>query len=218
MKIRLFSGLTVFVLFFLLTGSAVAGDNGKKKTNPSEIGETYIGAAVAEAMKDAMKTEIALISGGSLGYKNLPEKINDKTIPRIVPFGTDLVVAVKLKGADLKSVLEKSMSLLPRRSTSFLQAAGISLVCDLNKEPGARITSVKINGKPLAAKTEYSLATTDFLSSGGGGLTSFRKGKVIENIKGMPLDEVILKHIKYNKKKIDDLPGNIIIIPVKKEE
>jgi len=213
MKHKLSEYMLILALLSVSAAPAIAADKEEKNTNPSEIMETYLGDVVADAMLAAMGADVALINGGSLGYENLPDKVNEETLPLLVPFGSDPVVTVKLKGADLRAALEKSYALLPKRSSSFLQVSGLDVVCDQNLEPGGRIASLKISGKPLDPKKEYIIATTEFLGGGGGGLTPFRNGKRAGETE-TPLDEIVLKYIKYNKTKAGSPEGRIVIIPL----
>ncbi len=211
-------GVIIAALFGALVyaAGAFAASKDDEIENPSELGETYVGDVVADAMKAALGADAALAHGGSLGFDALPEKITDKTVSALVPFDTDMVVAVKLKGDAVRRILEKSCSLLPRRSSTFLQVSGMSFTCDLNQSPGKRVSGVKIGGKALAADKDYVVAVTEYLSSGGGGMKEFREGKVVSE-EGTPIGEVVLKNSKYDKKKIDQPEGRITIIPAAKD-
>jgi 2',3'-cyclic-nucleotide 2'-phosphodiesterase (5'-nucleotidase family) len=218
----LFTGLFVFCIALALIVSKVvipafAADKDEEIVNKSELGETYMGDVVADAMKAAMDADIALVRGGALGYTDMPDKLTDKTIGALVPFDTDLVVSVKLKGDTLKRILEKSCSLLPRRSSTFLQISGGEYTCDPNQASGKRVSGIKIGGKALAPTKEYVVAVTEFLSGGGGGMKEFREGKVV-NGDGMPIGEIVLKNAVYDQKNIDSTDGRITIIPVKEKE
>ncbi len=139
----------VALAMFIRGASPVFSADKEEVTNPSELDETYVGDVVADAMRAALNSDVALINGGSLGFAELPEKLEPKTVTGLVPFSTDLVVAVKLKGDALRRVLEKSCQLLPRRSSTFLQVSGLTMTCDLNQPTGKRVTSVKVGGKAL---------------------------------------------------------------------
>jgi len=208
---------TTVILLLMGATACIAAQENEKEINPSEYTETYIGDVVTDAMLNAMGADAAFINGGSLGYEDLPDKVTPKTLPAIVPFATDKVVNVKMKGEAILSVLEKSVSLYPRRSSSFLQVAGITFKCDPNNKPGNRVFDVGVRGKNIVADREYIVAVTDFLASGGGGMTAFRKCEPVER-EPLPLDEVILKNIDYNKKLVGKPAGRIIILPLKEEK
>jgi 5'-nucleotidase / UDP-sugar diphosphatase len=215
MKKRLVTAMILVLMSMAYTVVSAIAEQNSGKINPSEVGETYIGGVVADAMLTALDADMALINGGSLGFGDLPDKLDEKTVIKIVPYDTDLVVAVKLKGNAIRQILEKSCQQLPRRSSAFLQVAGISFTCDINKEPGSRVSGVKVGGKVIVPENDYIVATTEFLASGGGGLAPFRSGKIISE-EGAPIGGVVLDNAKYDKKKIGSLPGRIRII--EKEE
>lgn len=200
-----------FVFIIISAGVALSAEKeSDKKTNPSELRETYIGDAVADAMKAAMKTDIAVINGSSLGYCGLPGSINKDNVSEIVPFDSDMVVAMSLNGASLQDALEKSVAALPRRSSSFLQVSGLVFKSDTSKPQGKRIISIEVNGKPIDMKKEYTLATTEFLSRGGGGLSPLRKGEILEQ-KKETLGSIVLEHLRL-KPGDKQAPDNRIII------
>lgn len=145
--------------------------------NPSELGETAVGDMVADVMRAATGADAALINAGSLGFDDLPAKVTDKNVDSIVPFGEDTVVVLKLKGEDLLAALERSVSVLPRRFSGFLQVSGISLLADTSLEKGSRIVKAEINGEAIDPDAEYTVAVTGFLSTGGGGYMSLKNGK-----------------------------------------
>lgn len=199
----------------MAAGTALAGEK-KETVNPSESGETYLGDIVADAMRAAMGADIGLVNGGSIGFADLPEKLDEKSVSKIVPFSDDLVVAVKLDGGTLAQILEKSCQLLPRRSSSFLQVSGISFTCDVNKAPGRRVSDVQVGGKPIDPEKEYTVAATEFLASGGGGMTPFRSGEIVTE-EGVPIGGIVLANARYDKKKIDTAAGRINIIEKEKQ-
>jgi len=216
-KTAIFVAIAVAALFAAALAVCMAAEQEEEAVNPSELGETYIGDIVADAMRAALKADAALVQGGALGYSDLPDKISEKTVADIVPFSSDLVVTVQLKGAALSRILEKGCALLPRRSSAFLQVSGVTFTCDLNKAVGKRVSSVKIGGKPLDPAKNYIVAATEFLSSGGGGMKEFRDGKVVGG-DGVPIGDIVLDNARYDKKKTDSPEGRITVIPVEEKE
>ncbi|MFA6450279.1 MAG: 5'-nucleotidase [bacterium] len=218
-KSYIFTGLmiiviTMAVILVKVVIPALAAANKEEIANKSEFGETYVGDVVTDAMKAARNADVALVNGGALGYKDMPDNLTDITVGALVPFDDDLIVSVNLKGDALKRILENSYSLLPRRSSNFLQVSGVEFKCDLNQPSGARVSGITVIGKALMPEKEYIVAVTEFLSSGGGGMKEFREGRLVSGEKA-PFGEVLIKHAKYNRNKIDSNDGRITIIPVK---
>jgi 5'-nucleotidase / UDP-sugar diphosphatase len=195
MKTKKANVLTVFLTTVFLFGAAAvcSAEPQVKKENPSEVAETIVGDIVADAMRDALVADVALINAGSIGTEVLPEKINEETLEVMVPYPSDIVVLVKLSGADIFKALEKSVSSLPRRNSGFLQVSGLTFSCDLNKKTGIRISNVRVNGEQLDPKTVYKVALTDFLSSGGSGYGSLKNGELVSE-ETLTLGDIVLKH------------------------
>ncbi|HOO57564.1 MAG TPA: 5'-nucleotidase [bacterium] len=184
------------------------------RVNPSEIRETYVGSSVADAMRAALGADAAFINGSSIGYNDLPQALNKQTVSKIVPFSNEAVVLLKISGSSVLETLEQSYRLLPRRSSSFLQVSGISFSVDENQPEGKRVGNVKISGKSIDPAKKYLVATTDFLSTGGGGLKALRAGEPATK-KSTPIGEILLNNMRYDSSKIDSVPGRINIIPLK---
>jgi len=207
--------LALAAILTLTMAVAFASDEADKKINPSETGATYIGDVVTDAMRSALGADIAFINGASLGYEALPEKLGKENLSKVVPFTSDAVVAVKMKGDAILSALEQSCSRLPRRSSTFLQVSGLAFTCDVNKEPGKRVSAAKIGSSALEPGKEYTVATTEFISSGGGGLKSFKDSKPAGE-KTMTIGDIVLKNANYDGKKAGAPSSRIKIIDEKK--
>ncbi|MEW5946787.1 MAG: 5'-nucleotidase [bacterium] len=185
-----------------------SADEGKTE-NPSEVGETLLGDVVADAMRAASGADAAFINAGSLGAYAEPGKITPENLRVYVPFENEPVVTLKLTGGELLAALERSVSLLPRRFSGFLQVSGIGFTCDLNEAPGGRVAAATIRGKPIAPDAEYTVAATGFLAGGGGGYATLRRKR--EHVKEIaPLGETVLKHADAQKSK--KTTGRIVII------
>lgn len=207
----------ILLVSLLLIFTAPAMAQNAREENPSEIRETLSGNVVADAMRKAMGADVAFVNAGSLGAADPGSRINRENLSTVVLFPDDIVVAVRLKGADILAALEKSAASLPRRSSGFLQVSGISFTADPNKKTGERISNVKVNGKPLDPQAFYRTALTDFLSSGGSGFTSFKNGKQIENSPELAIGDIVIKHAVIDDAARDAVGGRITILPVKSQ-
>jgi len=207
--------IAIAAILTLTMAVAFASGDADKKINPSETGGTYIGDVVTDAMRAALGADIAFINGASLGYEALPEKLGKDNISKVVPFTSDAVVVVKIKGDAILAALEQSCSRLPRRSSTFLQVSGITFTCDMNKEPGKRVSAAKTGSSALEPGKEYTVATTEFISSGGGGLKSFKDSKSAGD-KTMTIGDIMLKNANYEGKKAGEPSTRIKIIDEKK--
>ena len=94
----------------------------------------------------------------------------------ILPFN-NRVVKIQVTGATIRAALEHGVEsfeqeLQPGR---FPQVSGIRFAFDANRKPGARLTSVTVNGKVLDDRQNYTLATTTYVAVDfGDGYDMFR--------------------------------------------
>ena len=202
----------LFALTLALSGGSAARAMNKVPDNPSELRETLMGDLVADAMRTALDADVALINAGSLGPGDPPDTITEKTVGQIVPYGDDVVVLVELTGTDLLAALEKSVSVLPKRFSGFLQVSGVSFTCDVNEKSGGRISRLRINGTLINPEAVYTVALTDFLASGGSGFTSFKNGKPVED-REMPLEDIVLNHAQLTDDLADSVGARIVSRP-----
>ena len=69
----------------------------------------------------------------------------------------------------------------------FPQVSGMNVEVDLSQPPGERVVSVKVNGEPLDPARTYTVATNDYMASGGDGYTSFVGAKNLIDAAGAVL-------------------------------
>ncbi|MBI5160696.1 MAG: 5'-nucleotidase C-terminal domain-containing protein [Micrococcales bacterium] len=94
----------------------------------------------------------------------------------VQPFSNTLVT-LDLTGAQLKTVLEQQWQ--PGSSRPFLKlgvSKGLSYTYDPAAATGSHITSLALDGKPLAPTATVKIVTNSFLASGGDGFLELAKG------------------------------------------
>lgn len=154
--------------------------------------ESLVGNVVTDAMRTAYGTDFALTnSGGLRDALTCPAAGNDTCAPyspppfnitkgqafAVLPFGNQSAT-VTVTGAELKAFLERGVSGSPAAVGSFAQVSGLCFTYDVHVPPGSRVTSVvrqaadgtcTTTAVDLTAGVSYSLATNDFVASGGDG-------------------------------------------------
>ena len=148
----------------------------------SRAGETAFGDFVADALRVAAGTDVAMINGGGLrGDKDYPAgaSLTRKDVLTELPFGNKTVV-VKITGAGLLAALENGFSKLPDAAGRFPQVAGMVVAADAGKPAGSRVVSVMIGGKPLDPAASYTLATNDYMLGGGDGYAALKAAAVVK--------------------------------------
>lgn len=153
-------------------------------------GETEMGDYMADLVRASAKTQLAIINGGGI-RDTFPAKTYapaDKTLVRpgtgvtgpydvtlgdaltVFPFGNYLATT-KMTGADIWKAMENGVSQYPTAGR-FPQISGFKFAFDPSKAAFSRITSIKTaDGKdiPNDASVEYTVATVDYMVSGGDG-------------------------------------------------
>jgi len=161
--------------------------------------EALIGNFITDALAETIRLkgnelDFCLINSGSIRFNTQKRpsgiypagSISNNDIIEMLPFG-NVAVLVKMTGAQIKEVLERSVAQYPLAKGPFLQLSKeIRIIVDtlaaeqqLNLEetaiisPGARITSIEINGIPFAQESIYKVLVIDFIAEGKDGFLTF---------------------------------------------
>ena len=144
-------------------------------------GETAFGNLLADAMRAATGSDIALANGGGIrGDTIYPAgtKLTRKLVLTELPFG-NRTVKLRVTGSSIREALENGVSQVERVSGRFPQVSGLAFAFDSRKPAGSRIVRVAVGGAPLDPRRTYTLATVDFLANGGDGYAALRSGEVL---------------------------------------
>lgn len=178
--------------------------------------ETNLGNLVADIIRTVSNADAALINSGAIRTSIRKGEIKAGDIYSMVPFDS-YVVAVKLKGRQIREALEHGFSAVEKRAGAFPQVSGITLKYDLSAPPGSRIKEAQINGKSLGLDEEYVVGTLDFIAAGGDGYKAFgdaitsskdyslvggaMKGeKLVYSDPGRWMRDLVIEYIKSHKK------------------
>jgi 2',3'-cyclic-nucleotide 2'-phosphodiesterase (5'-nucleotidase family) len=155
------------------------------------MGEAAIGNLIADAVREAVKADIAIVNGGGIrGNKEYaPGSITRRDVLTELPFG-NVTVKLEVTGATVLAALENGVSGVENAAGRFPQVSGLAFSADLTKPAGARVTAVTVGEKPLDPAAAYTLATNDYMFEGGDGyvmlkdarpLLGVRDGKLMAN-------------------------------------
>lgn len=169
--------------------------------------ECNFGDLITDAMlweTQEQKTRIALLNGGGIRASISSGEISLAEILETLPYG-NTIATLKLKGSDLKTALENSVSLahdiLSSGSGRFLQVAGIKFTWNPNLPEGDRIIEVwvkKDNGEyePLLDSNTYSVVTNNYLRQGGDNYLVLKNKAINPYDYGRTLADVIADYIR----------------------
>ncbi len=156
--------------------------------------ETNLGNLIADAMREALKTDIAFTNGGGIRSSVDKGKVTRDDLLTVLPF-SDTLVKLSLTGKSIKLVLEHSVSVYPEEHGGFLQVSGLSFIFDPLQPTGKRVQEISIKGRSLNPDKIYTVAVNRFTAIGGDGYTML-KGKEITYNSGRALSKVLADHMK----------------------
>ena len=192
--------------------------NGEKapgnRTEETNLGDLICDALVWGAKKNGETVDAALTNGGGIRATVKTGDITKKDVNTVLPFGNTLSI-VKVTGAELLEALEASTHCTPTAIGGFPQVAGIEFTVDTTKafdegdlyegstyhKPNSikRVTIQTVGGKTFDEKATYTLATNDFLASGGDTYYAFSAATTNYDL-GLPMDEVLMDYISTELK------------------
>lgn len=163
----------------------------------SRTKETNIGNFIADVYRNAAKSDVALVNGGSiradLTYN--PGVLTKRDVLSILPFNNP-IVKIEISGKTLREALEHGVarSAEDHEPGRFPQISGMSFKFNTRKPAGNRVSDVLIGGKPLDESKLYTLATSDFLvSRSGDGYTMFKNAKILMSAENAPKDSELFE-------------------------
>ena len=128
--------------------------------------ETNMGNFIADVYRQATGADVAIANSGSIRADTIiaPGVLSKRDVLSMLPFNNK-VVKIQITGAVLRAALEHGVAGIAPGSQpgAFPQVSGIRFSYDASKTPGARVTSVVVNGLPLDDRKMYTLASTAYV-------------------------------------------------------
>jgi 5'-nucleotidase/UDP-sugar diphosphatase len=157
-------------------------------------GEAAIGNLFADAVRERLAADAALLNGGGFRGKKLyqaPGTITRRDVLAELPFGNKAYL-LAITGRDLKAALEQGLARAENLTGAFPQVSGMTIRADLSKPVGQRLVRLEVAGKPVEEARTYRLATNDFLARGGDGYDALKQAAILIG----PTDgELIVNHV-----------------------
>ena len=187
--------------------------NGEKapgnRTEETNLGDLITDALVWKATQEGEAVDAAITNGGGIRATIEAGDITKKDINTVLPFGNTLSI-IKITGAELLEVLEASTFCTPEAIGGFPQVSGIEFTLDTAKAydqgdeyPGTtyfapktinRVTITSVGGKDFDPAATYTIATNDFMASGGDTYYRFVNATANYDL-GIAMDEVVMQYI-----------------------
>ena len=129
--------------------------------------ENGLGALVAEARRNAARTDLGLVRAASLKADLPAGPVTYARLMQVEPAAADRVI-VRLSGTQLRDLLEQALAL---PGGPGVHLAGATVRYDPRARPGGRIRSIVLaGGRKFRPDDSYALATDDATAAGAGGL------------------------------------------------
>lgn len=157
--------------------------------------ETGLGNLVADAFREAVGAEAALVLGSSLREALPAGPLTRKNAMAVLPFG-NRVVTVVLTGTQLRAAVEHALSSVGRRTGSLLQVSGITFEADVTAPEGRRVLEIRVGGNTLRDDALYRVAASSHLAAGGDGYMALAAGQRLSGTESAPLDsDALASHL-----------------------
>lgn len=156
-------------------------------------GETNLGSLLAEAMKYVTKADVAITNGGGIRGSINAGFITKREVISALPFG-NYVITKEVTGKDILKAIEHGVSHYPEPSSGFPHIGGMAFKLDFTRGIGQRVYDATVEGRELDLDRKYSLATNDFLASGGDSYNMFKEATLLNEYPSV--DEVLSTYIK----------------------
>jgi 2',3'-cyclic-nucleotide 2'-phosphodiesterase / 3'-nucleotidase / 5'-nucleotidase len=124
-----------------------------------------LGNLVADAMRDATGSDLAVMNSGGIRANLLAGPANFGRLYEVQPFGNTLFV-LRVRGSDLRAYLGR----LVAGSSLRAHVSGVQIRYDPARPADDRIVSLTVNGARVDPAREYTITLNDFMVTGGDGL------------------------------------------------
>lgn len=194
---------------FARTEVDLKGEKADVRTGETNLGDLITDAMLWQANTLGEPVDAAVTNGGGIRASIPAGDITKKDINTVLPFGNTLSI-IKITGAELLEVLEASTFCTPEAIGGFPQVSGIEFTLDTTKAydqgeeyPGTtyfapktinRVTISTVGGKAFDPAATYTIATNDFMASGGDTYYCFVNATANYDL-GLPMDEVVMDYV-----------------------
>ena len=187
--------------------------NGEKapgnRTEETNLGDLITDALVWKATQEGEAVDAAITNGGGIRATIEAGDITKKDINTVLPFGNTLSI-IKITGSELLEVLEASTFCTPEAIGGFRRCPALSSpwtpprpTTPMRSTPGTtyfapksinRVTIKTVGGKDFDPAATYTIATNDFMASGGDTYYRFVNATANYDL-GIAMDEVVMQYI-----------------------
>ena len=169
--------------------------DGERETNRG--GHTNLGRLITSAMLEETGADIALTNGGGIRATIEKGDITKGDVINVLPFG-NYIVTKQVKGQDIIDALNFGMDFgaggFPHFAGMTVEAKKVETTAeDGTTKTKGQVLSILVDGKPIDPNATYTLATNDFMASGGDGYTMLGNYPIENEFSA--LDEALIRYL-----------------------
>jgi 2',3'-cyclic-nucleotide 2'-phosphodiesterase (5'-nucleotidase family) len=157
-------------------------------------GQSPFANAVADAMRSALKADVALINAGAIRADQVipaGTPITRRSLVQWLPFESR-VLLLRVSGEQIKMALENGVSQFDEHAGRYPIVSGLDASFDPGRPAGQRVTGITIGGQPLKLDYTYLLAVNDFIAAGGDGYDMMANAHRIVDLR---TSELLVRHL-----------------------
>lgn len=177
--------------------------------------ETTLGDLTTDAMRTALKTDIAFLAASELKVLEPPvpaQNIQPPVLITTISFPDDPLAVLQLTGKQVKAALERGVSLYPQRNLGFLQVAGIKFTFDPKKPNGKRVSAVVVGKEPLDDNRTYTVAVTNSMANGALGYWNVWKAEnIVKRVPEQSLKKALNSYLGTSPKLQYKVPSRVML-------
>ncbi|MEL6404720.1 MAG: 5'-nucleotidase C-terminal domain-containing protein [Chloroflexota bacterium] len=185
--------------------------------DPCRESECTMGNLITDAIRADTGVDVAIYNSGGIRASINEGDITDQALSLVLPF-PNTVATLELRGSDLLAALEHGVSLGGdsdvQGSGRFLQVSGMRFTWNPTAPVGSRVDSVDImdadgDFAPLQPDTIYSIATNDFMRTGGDEFSVLESNAIDPFDNGALVRDVLTAYIEENSPIAPEIEGRI---------
>lgn len=163
--------------------------------------ESNLGNIVADAMRAAAKTDIAIIPASAFNETTIAKgSFTPADVLRALENKSDTIVIVKLTGDQIVHAMQHSLYLYPKlNNSSFLQTSGLTITVNPDADKEKKLVSVKLGDDALEAGKTYKVAMPAPLANGALAYFKFWKKENIDKDTEKTLEKAVTDYLSDHK-------------------
>jgi 5'-nucleotidase/UDP-sugar diphosphatase len=173
--------------------------------------ESAAGNLIADALRAWGGSDVAIQNGGGIRGDRIfgPGTLIKRDIQEMLPF-SNYGVVLRASGADLWAALENGVSRVEQGDGRFPQVSGLAFTWNPDAPAGSRVQEVLVGDEPLDPDLSYTVATNDFVASGGDGYETLQRSEVlVPATAGPQLSSLVISHLQERGAVTADVEGRI---------